>query len=134
MPNVDINYAAVVLAAVVNMIVGAAWYSPALFGKQWSKLMGRSMEEMRSRAGMGYGITAVAALAQGYILAHFVQYVGSTTASEGAQTGFWLWVGFVAVTMAVNTVFAGSSWKLWRINAGYFLVVLLLNGALLAVM
>ena len=133
MLNGDINFVAVLLAAIVNMIVGSFWYSPSLFGKQWAKLMGRSTDEMRG-ANAGYAIAAACALAQSYILAHFVQYAGATTASEGAQVGFWLWVGFVAVTTAVTNVFAGGSWKLWKINVGYFLVVLIVSGALLTVM
>jgi hypothetical protein len=66
------------------------------------------------------------------VLAHFVAYAGSTTALQGAVTGFWIWLAFIAVTMAVGTVFAGRSWNLWKIDAGYFFVVLILQGALLA--
>lgn len=132
MPNVDINMVAVIVAAVVNMAVGAAWYSPSLFGKEWSKLIGRKLEDMKKNAGMGYGVSTVGALVESWVLAHFVAYAGSTTAVDGAMTGFWLWLAFVAVTMAVGTVFAGRSWKLWRIDAGYFFVVLLIQGALLA--
>jgi len=36
------------------------------------------------------------------------------------------------IETAVNMVFEGRSWHLWKINAGYFLVVLLINGGLLA--
>jgi len=74
----------------------------------------------------------VGALLQSWILVHFVQYAGSTTVKEGAITGFWLWLAFVAVVMAGAYVFEGRPFKLWKINAGYFLVVLVANGALLA--
>jgi len=131
MPSIDINYWAVLVAALVNMVVGSIWYSKALFSKQWMKLTGRKMEDM-SGGGLGYGVTIISALVQAWILAHFVAYAGSTTVGDGLVTGFWLWLGFVAVTTAVNFVFEGRSWALWKINAGYFLVVLLINGALLA--
>ncbi len=132
MPSVDINYLAVIAAALVNMVIGSVWYSPALFAKQWVKLTGRKMEDMKG-SGSGYTIAAVGALVQSWILAHFLHYAGATTVSKGAMIGFWLWVGFVAVTMGVNTVFAGRRKKLWAIDAGYFLAVLVINGALLAV-
>ncbi len=132
MPSVDVNYLAVVAAAVVNMVVGFIWYSPALFAKQWSRLTGRKMNEMGDGA-QGYLLTTVGALIQAWILVHFVTYAGATTAVDGAMVGFWLWVGFVAFTQGVNAVFAGTRKKLWAINTGYFLVVLLINGALLAV-
>ena len=89
------------------------------------------MEEMGS-GNTGYVLTTIGALVQAYILAHFTAYALADTFVEGAVTGFWLWLGFVAVTMAVNMVFEGRSWNLWKINAGYFLIVLLINGGLLA--
>jgi hypothetical protein len=131
MPSVDVHWLAVIVAAVVNMVVGAVWYSKPLFAKEWSKLTGRKMEDMGG-GGMGYGVAFVGALIQAWILAHFVVYAGSTSFTDGLVTGFWLWLGFVAVATAVNMVFEGRSWNLWKINAGYFLVVLLINGGLLA--
>lgn len=128
----NINYVAVVAAAVINMIVGAAWYSPALFGKQWSALLGKKMEDMRKNAGPGYGVAAVTALVQAFILAKFVGYAGAATVMAGAGVGLMAWLGFTGATSASNTVFAGRPWKLWAIDSGYFLVVLIVNGALLA--
>ncbi len=113
------------------MVVGAVWYSKGLFGKEWAKVTGRKLEEM-SGGGMGYGVAAVGALLQSWILAHFIVYAGDDTFWRGLVTGFWLWVAFVAVVGAVNIVFEGRSWALWKINTGYFLVVLLINGGLLA--
>ncbi|HSX46551.1 MAG TPA: DUF1761 domain-containing protein [Patescibacteria group bacterium] len=132
MPSVDISIWAVVVAAVINMVVGAIWYMPSVFGKEWSKLVGRKLADMRKNAGPGYAITTLGALVQAWILAHFVFYASARTALDGAVVGFWLWVAFVAITQGVNTVFAGSRKKLWAINTGYFLVVLVINGALLA--
>ncbi len=131
MPEVDINIWAVLVAAVVSMVVGSFWYSKSLFGKEWANLVGRKLEAM-SGGGTGYAVAGAGALLQAYILAHFVQYTGATTFWDGIITGFWLWLGFVAVVVAVNMVFEGRSWALWKINAGYFLVVLLINGGLLA--
>src|SRR3989344_3245161 len=132
MPTVEINYLAVLVAAVINMVVGAIWYSPVLFAKDWSKLTGRKANEMGDGS-TRYVITFAGALLQAYILTHFVSYSGAVTAVEGAMTGFWLWLGFVAITQGVNTVFAGTRKKLLAINTGYFLAVMLINGALLAV-
>ncbi|MBI4033603.1 DUF1761 domain-containing protein [Candidatus Saccharibacteria bacterium] len=131
MPNVDINTWAVIVAALISMIVGSFWYSKSLFGKEWAKLVGRKLEDM-SGGGKGYAVAAAGALIQAYILAHFVQYTGSTSLWDGLATGFWLWLGFVAVVVAINLAFEGRNWALWKINAGYFLVVLLINGGLLA--
>ena len=53
-PPVDINYIAVVGAAVAAMVIGFLWYGP-LFGKQWTKLMNfdkKKIDEAK-RKGMG---------------------------------------------------------------------------------
>ena len=131
--TVHVNYWAVLVAAVVNMVVGALWYSPMLFSKPWSKLTGKSMEDMQKNAGVGYSVTTVGALVQSFILVNLVKDLGVTTLGKGLELGLVLWLAFVAATTVADTVFAGRSWKLWQINTGYFLVVLLINGALLSV-
>lgn len=130
MLNVDVNWWAILIAAAFSMALGTVWYAPAVFGKPWMKLTGRKMDQ--GAAATGYIITAAGALVQAWILVHFVRYAGALTTVEGAVVGFWLWLAFVAVVMATNIVFEGRPWKLWSINSGYFLVVLVVNGALLA--
>jgi hypothetical protein len=71
-------------------------------------------------------------LVQAWILVHFVRYGGALSFIRGAEIGFFLWLGFVCITSLVHQVFEGRPWRLWQINAGYFLVVLLINGGLLA--
>ena len=131
MPNVDINWWAVLVATAVNMVVGAIWYSKILFAKDWSKLTGRKMNEMGDGS-TSYVITTVGAFVQNFIFAYVVGWSAVTTAAKGAYLGILLWIAFVAVTQGVNTVFANSRKKLWAINTGYFLVVLIINGAILA--
>ncbi|MDO8656228.1 MAG: DUF1761 domain-containing protein, partial [Nanoarchaeota archaeon] len=46
MPTAIINYLAVLVAAIISMIVGAFWYSPYLFGKQWTELMNLAPKDM----------------------------------------------------------------------------------------
>lgn len=132
MPSVEVDLIAVLVAAVINMVVGAVWYSSAMFAKEWTKLTGVKAADMGKDAGSAYALTTVGALAQAWIMAHFVYWANATTVSEGAVVGFMLWLGFVAITQGVNTIFAGGRKKLWAINTGYFLVVLVVNGALLA--
>lgn len=126
-----LNYWTIILAAVINMAVGAFWYSPALFGKVWAKALGKKEGDMGD-ANTGYSVSTVGALVQNFILANLVVDLGLTTVSKGAMLGFWLWLGFLVLVMAGDTVFASRSWKIWKINAGYYFVVLVINGALLA--
>jgi len=136
MPSVDINWWALIVTTLVNMVVGFVWYSPALFAKQWSRLTGRKMEDMGDGA-KGYIITTIGAFVQAFIMLHFVVYTAFfypsySNLSVGLLTAVFAWLGFVAIPQGVNTVFAGTRKKLWAINTGYFLVVLLINGVILA--
>mgnify|MGYP000035220316 CR=1 FL=1 len=132
MPTADINYLAVVAAAVVNMAVGFVWYSLKVFGKTWMKEVGLTMKQIGNGPGIGYAITMIGALLQAYVLAHFVDYASADTAVEGLVTGLWLGVGLVATSIAANYIFAQRSRTLWFIDAGYFVTTLALNGVLLA--
>lgn len=41
----EINYLAVIVAAVVGFGIGALWYAPAVLGKRWMQLTGRMPEK-----------------------------------------------------------------------------------------
>ena len=134
----DINYLTVLVSSLFVMGLGAFWYSPAGFGKSWMRLMGISMEkmdEMKAKGGMGksYGLAMLGNLVMVYVLAHFVEAGNALTAWEGAQIGFWAWLGFVAMPSMNTVIWEGKPWKLYLINIGYYLVALKIAGAILAV-
>ena len=132
MPIVDINYLAVLVAGLLNMAIGFVWYGP-LFAKAWMKESKLSMKDIGNGPGPGYAIVAVGGLLQAYILAHFIDFTNATTWLEGATTAIWIWLGFVATSYTATYIFSKKSLKLWSIDTGYFLAVLLAQGALLAV-
>lgn len=132
MPSADINYLAVVVAAVLSMVIGAVWYAPQVFGKQWMKLVGKKEKELKEAGSSSYVVAGLGFLLIAYVMAHFVQYAGSNTVTEGLATGFWLWLGFSASVLAINSAFSLRPQKLWAIDAGYYLACFLVTGALLA--
>ncbi|HYU64967.1 MAG TPA: DUF1761 domain-containing protein, partial [Candidatus Paceibacterota bacterium] len=72
MPQVTLNYWAILVAAVAQMVIGALWYGP-LFGKMWMHLTHRTMDDMKGQsAGSAYAMGFVVALVSAYVLAHFV--------------------------------------------------------------
>ncbi|MCR4312064.1 MAG: DUF1761 domain-containing protein [Candidatus Uhrbacteria bacterium] len=74
----------------------------------------------------------VGILIMAYVLAHFIEYAGASTAKEGAEGGFWSWLGFIAPVTLGTVLWGGKSWKLWAINNGHYLVALLVMGAIIA--
>lgn len=137
MPIIEVNYLAVLGAAAINMGLGAFWYSMSGFGKTWMKLSGISKEDIEKakKAGMtkSYGIAALGSFVMAYVLAHIIGFAQGDTIAEGLQGGAWVWLGFVATVLLSSVLWENKPWKLYAINAGYYLVSLLLMGALLAV-
>lgn len=136
MLDFDLNLWTVLVAGLVQMVLGALWYSPAFFGKMWMHYMGLTAEHMEKHKKdmwSKYALNFLAALLMSYILAHFVYYTESRTFSDGMQTGFWLWLGFIATTFLGSLLWEMKKVQLYYINVGYYLVTLLLTGGLLAV-
>lgn len=132
MQDVDINYVAVIVAALVPMVLGALWYSPALFAGPWMRAVGRSEDEV---GGMGLGLvlSAVAAALSSYALTRIERWAEVDDLWNGALVGLLVWVGFVAGVLAMTTYFGGRPRALWVINAGYQLISLVVMGAILGV-
>ena len=84
MPEVDINYLAVLVVAVVAFGLGALWYSPVLLGKPWMAAIGKPEEEIKSSSRsmpLIFGLTFLAWLLTAYVLAHIVDYAVATSRS-----------------------------------------------------
>jgi hypothetical protein len=128
--EVDLNYYAVVVAALVPIVLGALWYS-TLFRDPWLAAVGKRMEELGGNAGFGYLVAVVAAFVMSYTLARVVHWADADDFVSGALVGLLAWLGFVATTSAVNGIFAGRSRNLFLIDATYWLVSLILMGAIL---
>ena len=135
---VPVNYLAVVLGAVGAVVLGMLWYGP-LFGKPWMRMMGltkESMQSMKMKPMTAMSLMALASLVMAYVLSHIttfaMNYLGTSGVSAGLSSGFWTWLGFIVpVTLGV-VLWEGKPWKLFFLNAGYYLVSLLLMGAIIA--
>ena len=136
-PEVKIRLSAVITAALANMVVGAVWYSPRVWGKPWLALMGWNQKELQARQrhlARAYGWTFVSALILAYFLAHCVLYMKAETPAYGALVGVWVWLGFVATTSVGAYLFGGRSPKLYLIDQGCQVAMFAVMGVILAVM
>ncbi len=129
---IQVNYVAVAAAGVSAMVTGGIWYGP-LFGKLWMKLVGVSKNDVKkSEMPKLYGIMFVGAIIEAYVLSMFIHYAGAVGLFNGAKTGFWAWLGFVGPVMLGNYLFSKKPLTLFKIDAGYALVNLLVMGAIIA--
>ena len=137
LPSVDVNYLAVVVVTVVSFLIGMIWYM-FLFGKVWQKEMGFSDKDMKKAKEKGMALpmilNLIGTLAMVFVSALFVGWLNLSGFSEGATLGFWIWLGFFAATTLLGDVlWEMKSWKLFFINALYWLVNLVVVAGILAV-
>ena len=64
-------------------------------------------------------------------LAGIMGHLGQISIRGGVISGFLVWLGFVITTMGVNHAFSGAPTKLTLIDGGYWLAVLLIQGAVI---
>lgn len=139
---VPVNYWAVISAAVLSIVLGSFWYGP-LFGAFWVKEMGWTKKDIEKGASdksamtRAYALQAVGSFLMAFVLSQTLvfsmNYLGTSGAAAGLQTGFWIWLGFVAPVSLTSVLWEGKSWKLWILNNAYNLVTLCAMGVLLSV-
>jgi Protein of unknown function (DUF1761) len=124
------NYLAVVVAAVVGWLFGAAWYG--LLGKPWMKAARLDPSTMKMSA-TPFIVSFVAELIMAYVLAGVLGHLGpgQVTLLNGVISALFVWAGFIATTIAVNQRYQGFGWTLTLIDAGHWLGVALLMGAII---
>jgi hypothetical protein len=127
----QINFMAVITAALSTFLLGAIWYSPALFYKAWLSANNFSEEQVKnfSKARM-FGWSFLFSLVMSLNLAMFLNDPQTDTA-WGATAGFLAGFGWVAVGLGVVALFEGRSWKYIFINGGYHVVAFTIMGAII---
>ena len=66
-----------------------------------------------------------------WVLAGMVGHLGAVTVRSAVISGLFVWGGFVVTTMLVNNTFSGRRYALTAIDAGHWLVVLVLMGVVI---
>lgn len=124
------NWVAIIVAAVVNMVLGSLWFSPVLFQKRWMALrVGTAMSGTASP--MLYVITAVGALVSAITLDWIIGLAGANTLVGGAIIGLYAGLGFVAPAVLSDHLFNERPYMLYLIVAGFPVVGLLIMGAII---
>jgi hypothetical protein len=128
-----INWWAVIVAAIVKFAIGALWYSPALFSKQWQAETNTTDEQFRANFLPATIAELITDVVMAYVLARFIAGLAVATILGGIIVGALAWVGFVAAIGITRIYYERSSWRLFAINNGYLLIALLVMGAILAI-
>src|SRR5262245_36635893 len=97
MPQVHINYLAVLVSALLAFAIGGLWYSPFLFAKQWVNAHGfteQQVNEMQKGASTAYGISLVCLVLIALAMAVIAGYLHLEWFIQGLKLGLLGWGGF----------------------------------------
>ncbi|HET6845258.1 MAG TPA: DUF1761 domain-containing protein [Anaerolineales bacterium] len=132
----SVNWLAVLACVIVSFAVGFVYFSPPVFFNTWWKALGKTGGPGGSNMGLTWTMTTLSSVILAVGMAFTVPAIasgmtGGLNAVNGALTGFMLWLPFQAATSLSNRMFAGHGLKVWAIEAGNHLIVMVLMGLIL---
>lgn len=123
----DINWLAVITVTVLSFVLGALWHSSLLFGKAWK-------EDIKSHPNMNFPIVfGVSVIGNFITLLALTAFIGTNaTLTEGIIKGLIVSIFWISSAIGVTYLFAGRSFRLFLIDAGYYVVLFAIAGLILA--
>lgn len=116
----EINYMLIVVATVVQFLLGAVWYSPLMFGKWWMEIMGvahltkEELQRMQKAMTPFYAVQVLLTLVSTYVLAMLVHYLSMANVGFHAYgVAGWIWLGFIAPTQIAAVIWGNTKREFW---------------------
>lgn len=123
----NLNWIATIVAALSTFIIGGIWYS--VFEKPWMAVNNFTNEDLKKRKMMlVFGLSFFFTLLMSVNLAMFI---GKQDWAYGTIAGFMTGLGWVALGIAIISLFENRPLKYVLINGGYMIVSFTLMGAIL---
>ena len=128
--TLDINWEAVIFAAVATFILGGVWYGP-VFGRVWRRAEGQAEPQagQQKHPAVVYGLSFVLMLIAAAVLA--IAIGREPNVPRSVCVGLTVGVGWVATSFGVNYLFAGRRLALLAVDAGYNVVLFALMGLII---
>jgi hypothetical protein len=133
-----VNWLSIVIAAAAAWLFGALYYGA--LGKLWVEAQGKTMDQFKAEqaakvgqfsAQLPFVVAFIAAFVMAWTLYGILTHMNLFTLRAGLIAGALIWLGFVLTTMSVNYAFGGRRLTLTLIDAGHWLGVLIIIGAIL---
>ena len=119
MPNVSINWWAILVAVVSNFVIAGVWYSPTLFMKPYLTMSGVGKPEFDAGLRKALIGDLFSFLAMAFVLIHVIRYSAANDLGHGLLVTFWTWLGFVAAVLLGSVTYEHRPFKYFAINARY---------------
>ncbi len=121
---IEVSFLPVLFAGVISVVIGFIWYHPKVFGSAWVRLTNLSpeaVEKGKKRMPLMAFFGLVASMLAAYVMNYFGIAWGGYDDIGAIELGIWCWIGFVAPTMLGIVLWEQKSFKLYLINALYWL-------------
>jgi uncharacterized membrane protein len=132
----DLNWLAVLVAALAYFAIGALWYAPPVFGKMWMAAGGMAMPEAGTRPSPAIYLTPlVGSVLSAIALGMLAKATDSETLQQGIALGLVVAIGFAVSITFVTAQFESEKPKpmVWAaITAGYHAVGILVAAIIVA--
>jgi hypothetical protein len=125
----DLNWLAVIVAALAFWVLGAIWYSDALFGRQWRAAAG--VDEMKPTAQQIVG-NLVTWFISALVLGLIAKGIGAENVGDGLVLGLVVSFGFIGTNRITQQLYEGGKGPLMKVNAPYTLLGFAIMGIILA--
>jgi len=128
----NLNWLAIIVAAVSAFILGGLWYSPLMFVKRWMKETGITQESTKTINMVKlFGYSFILSFIAAFFLAMFIGPVAGP--AFGALAGFMAGLGWVFTFMGISYLFEARTLAHFLINAMYSVVSLTIMGFIIGV-
>jgi hypothetical protein len=156
----EMNWLAIIVAALVPMVLGFIWYNPKVFGNTWMEAAGMTDEKIKSGNmpvifGLSFVFSILLAMAMNSWSIHqmnvpgiffgdespetaaflqdFMAKYGTNfrTFSHGAVHGLLGGLFFGLPILATNAMFERKGFKYIAVNGGYWILTLTLMGGII---
>ena len=122
----ELNWIAVIVAALAYFALGALWYSKALFAKRWIADLKLDVNDPNAKKGMGmmFGGSLVLMFLQCLAIAIIAERMDIRGAGwmSGVKLGLTTSCFFCASQVGINYLYEKKPLSLFLINAGYAVV------------
>lgn len=128
----QLNWLAVIVAALAYFVLGAIWFSNAVMGKQWREATGKEMGEGGRPEPKALIVNFIAWLVAAFVLALIVKGIGADDFGDAIVLGLSVSIGFIGTNRIVQGMYEGYNPALTRINAPYTILGFLIMSVILS--
>jgi len=133
--QVQVNFLAVILAAISSMAVGAFWYSKPVFRTDWQVLIKLTDKQLALRATKALSIAFFTSIVMAYVLAHVIflsnHFFKNSFFQDAVTTSVWMWLGFQGLRVLMHDTFEQRRKKLTLINIGSDFTTIVIMGLII---